>query len=393
MPAQPSRMHCFLFAIRAEKCARWCALLVISTGVLFSSVVAHAATDFAAPQVGAIRWDAWFGGEKGRVGEAVETALAAEKWHYRLPFFAQVLGPDKVHIDGSSQEVMDQEIACAANAGLAYWAYCLYAEDDPMFYGIRNYLASSHRDKIKFSLITTPANFKNPKSLAQIRSLILEKGYLTVLHGRPVLFLGFISDEEIQKHWAGDAAAFRSALDDFRSYCKAKGLENPYLVIMDFRPSEGKKWVDALGADALTSYATHGNANDKAGSYAELSQGVQWFWEQCKTTGAQVVPIVVTGGDRRPRVEHPVFWEKYQKQGDGIEKYFTQPKPEEIGAQMGNALRWIKTNQASAQAQLILTYAWNENDEGGWLVPTLSEGSARLNAVGKAIKAGVSAPH
>jgi len=386
MPAQLARTHLLRFDIRVGKCVLQSALLAILSGLLFSGVIARAADDSADPQVGAIRWDAWYGSEKGRVGASVEAALDAEKWHYRLPFFAQVLGPDKVHIDGTSQEIMDKEIDYAANAGLAYWAYCLYATDDPMYYGIRNYLASSHRNKIKFSLITTPGKFVDPKYLAQIRSLVAEKGYLTVFNKRPVIFLGFITlkDKEIAK--------FRRALDDFRTSCKIKGLGNPYLVIMDFTPSQGKKWIDALGADALTSYTTHGNANDKGGSYAEMSQGVHWFWDQCKATGAQVVPIVATGADRRPRVEHPMFWEKEQKPGVGIEKYFGQPKPEEIGALMGDALRWIKVNQTSAQAQLILTYAWNENDEGGWLVPTLSEGTARLDAVSRVIKGGASSP-
>jgi len=34
----------------------------------------------------------------------------------------------------------------------------------------------------------------------------------------------------------------------------------------------------------------------------------------------------------------------------------------------------------------VLIYAWNENDEGGWLIPTLSGGDARLEAVHKAIE-------
>ena len=36
----------------------------------------------------------------------------------------------------------------------------------------------------------------------------------------------------------------------------------------------------------------------------------------------------------------------------------------------------------------MLVYAWNENSEGGWLVPTLGEGTARVDALAAAKAAG-----
>jgi hypothetical protein len=50
------------------------------------------------------------------------------------------------------------------------------------------------------------------------------------------------------------------------------------------------------------------------------------------------------------------------------------------------AIDWTTSNQESAKAQTILIYAWNESDEGGWLVPTLSEGNARLDAIRSVLK-------
>jgi hypothetical protein len=45
------------------------------------------------------------------------------------------------------------------------------------------------------------------------------------------------------------------------------------------------------------------------------------------------------------------------------------------------ALDWIKANPKSAEAKAVLIYAWNEFDEGGWLAPTLTEGTARLDTM------------
>jgi hypothetical protein len=44
-------------------------------------------------------------------------------------------------------------------------------------------------------------------------------------------------------------------------------------------------------------------------------------------------------------------------------------------------MQWNRDNAGAAQANTIIIYAWNESDEGGWLVPTLSQGPARLDAI------------
>ena len=59
--------------------------------------------------VGAIRWDAWHG-DLGVPGRAVQKSLGPARYHFRLPWFAAVLGEDRVEIRGGRQEVMDQEI-------------------------------------------------------------------------------------------------------------------------------------------------------------------------------------------------------------------------------------------------------------------------------------------
>jgi hypothetical protein len=361
---------------------RFRAWMWFGAGLIATATFAHGA------EVGAIRWDAWYDAD-GRVGKAVEASLGPEKYHYRLPFFAQVLGPDQVRIDGSAPGIMEREIDAAADAGLGYWAYVLYQVDDPMSLGLKEYLASPKRDRIAFSLITTPGHYAQPAMLSRIESLLAEKGYLTVLGNRPVLFLGFLSDGEIKKDYGGKVENLRAALNRVALDCQKHGLGRPYLVIMDFSPKAGKRWLDLLGGDALTSYTTHGNTQDLVGQptpFADLSRGVEWFWDQCRATGAQVVPIIVTGGDRRPRIERPVPWEKYQKPGVGLDKYIGRAAPEEIAAQTGDALRWLQAHPASAPAQLALIYAWNENDEGGWLIPTLGDGTARLDALQKVLR-------
>lgn len=327
--------------------------------------------------VGAIRWDAWHG-EQGVPGKAVQVSLGPEKWHDRLPFFAEVLSDDRVRIDGSSQEVMDREIAYAAGAGLDYWAFVTYAADDPMSLGLKRYLSSSRRGRIRFCLITESHRWRDPDYVKRLADLMSKPGYLTVLSGRPVLYLGFLTPDRIRTDW-GDGRTLRSLIDGFRGSVKSRVGRNPYIVIMDFDPRRGKRCLDELGCDAISSYATHGGG--KARPYGELARHAEAFWDQCRSTGAQVVPIVMAGWDRRPRVEHPVPWEKGQQLTPAPDQYYETPTPSELAEHASKALEWLRINRAGAPAGLALIYAWNENDEGGWLVPTLAEGTARLDAL------------
>jgi hypothetical protein len=205
-----------------------------------------------------------------------------------------------------------------------------------------------------------------------------QPGYLQVLDRRPVLYLGFIDDAKLQRHWGG-AGGFRRVVDGLRAAARSKALGNPYIVVMDFSPERGRRWLDRLGCDAISSYAVHGGAS--GAPYADLATHAERFWDRCRSTGAHTVPIVMAGWDRRPRVARPVPWEKWQKPGVGMEKCYAAPTPRELAAHLGRAVTWLSTHPAHAPAALALIYAWNENDEGGWLVPTLSEGTARLDAL------------
>jgi hypothetical protein len=104
---------------------------------------APAASSHGRPLVGAIRWDAWQ--ENGDIQATVERTLGPSHWHYRLPFFAQVTGSNSVAINGNTQAIMDQEINYAANAGIDYWAFCLYPDDMGMSHGLHLYLTAQLR--------------------------------------------------------------------------------------------------------------------------------------------------------------------------------------------------------------------------------------------------------
>jgi hypothetical protein len=331
--------------------------------------------------VGAIRWDAWQA--PGSVPtQAVERALTPPAWRHRLPFFARIGADGVVTIDGGTHEVMDAEIALARRAGLSFWGFLGYPRDSSMSVGLKLYLASRRRDGLRFCILSELVHwgFAGPR-LSDVAAWHVElfdhPDYQRVAGGRPLYFLGFLSDRLIAERW-GSAEVLRAAVARFRATAVAAGAGNPFIVLMA-RPEDAARYVPALGADAASAYAIAGS--EIAAPYASLAALVERRWDDYAAAGLQVVPTVMSGWDRRPRIENPVPWERWQRAGAGMDRFYEAPRPEELAAHLRRALEWIAARSDAASARAALIYAWNENDEGGWLVPTLPFDDSRIEAV------------
>lgn len=346
-------------------------------------VLAQAPPDISRPIVGAIRWDGWHG-DASSVGLTLEKTLAPKHWHYRLPFFGRVTGENEVEVRGNTQKIVDKEIEYAHAAGLDYWAFVTYPEDDALSYGLKYYLSSEKKDLINFCLNlqggweSTGGPEAWPDKVKRYVKYFQEPTYQTVLNGRPLVYLysveGLVGAGRFET-WEAAHAAF----DALREATLAAGIPTPYIVAQGWHPPTLKDQTEKLGLDAIGAYAS--NAGHKAGTYKALAEHTEGWWDAFKKTGMHVVPLVTAGWDMRPRVETPTPWVK-----DGnIEEYHEPPTAEELAAHLEKALTWCRTNPEAASAQAVLIYAWNEFDEGGWLCPTISEGRARLDAIGKVL--------
>ncbi|MCY3022900.1 MAG: hypothetical protein NTW87_28310 [Planctomycetota bacterium] len=379
-----------------------CCVLALVVGIVVAACVeaGDAPAPADRPLIGAIRWDAWHtpwskvrpGHADGPV-RAMEISLAPKQYHYRLPFFAKVVSDKEVKIDGYTQATVDQEIAYAKAGGIDYWAFLLYAPDSSMSQGLSLYLSSSRKQDVRFCAIAGPEIFGDAQvfreRMQRLLKLMAEPSYLKVAGNRPLLYVFRVTDEWLGK-WGGRENA-RRLFDDFRAAVKAAGHGDPYLVAMNDNAPDGKKMADAIGAEAITAYAIFGHGGNNGTPYAQLADAARTFWKACAATGAQVVPLATAGWDRRPRIEHPVPWEKWQQPGAGMEKYYQVPAPQELAAHLEDAMRFCLRNKERCPAQAIIVYAWNEHDEGGWLCPTLnpdgSPNTERLDAIAAMLKA------
>ena len=334
----------------------------------------------AAPLVGAIRWDAWYG--RGSVPTmAMERNLSPPEFRHRLPFFAEG-ERDAVVIDGNRQEVMDREIRYAAAAGIDYWAFVAYPDEDPMSNGLRLYLGSRHASLVRFCMVIEADRLFAGDRLSLLAEphvrLLAHPNYQRVLDGRPLYYVGFLT-RMLASGEAEGLAAMGRLLSEFRQRCRAAGACDPYVVLM--APADrARHWAVGIGADAVGSYAVAGVMEEPL-PYAELVRRAEGNWDALAASGREVVPTVMAGWDRRPRVVNPVPWERRQRPGDGLHRYFEQARPEEIAEHLGHALAWVRAHPSVARAAAVLVYAWNENDEGGWLVPTHPSDDSRIRAL------------
>jgi len=313
----------------------------------------------ARPLVGAIRWDAWTGGE---ITQQVERTLGPAKYHFRLPWFAEVPGPDRARIDGSPQAVMDREIGFAADAGLDYWAFLIYGQNSSMSAALAQYLKSEKKQRVKFCVILhgslSAAPEQWPDERERLVRLMREPTYLKVLGDRPLVYMfhdGFVTSDKVGR------------LKELREAAGQAGL-NPYMVYMGWNPKADFQAASPVGFDAVSAYAF--SSSGRFDRYEQLAQATeQSYWQAALTAKVPLIPLVTTGWDKRPRIDNPVSWEKGQDYHTEV-RWIDPPQPGEIAAHLKRGLQFVTTHADLCPARAIIIYAWNEYDEGGWLAPT-----------------------
>jgi hypothetical protein len=360
--------------------------------LLYSSLMLRA--EEARPIVGAIRWDGWYG--DGGVTKAVESSLGQPKYHFRLPWFARVIGEGKVSINGDSQAVMEHEIAYALHAGLNYWAFVDYLSEAPeMSIGLNRYLAAKEKRGIRYCLVEEGARLDKigVQAWGKMVEHFRNPDYQTVLDGRPLLFL-----------FAKTTSLGKAEWDELKRQTIAAGIKAPYLVLLGWNAEADRA---SLGFDAISEYACSGKGyTTDPETYAQLTAHHvrQKLWEKWQRECTPCITFATAGWDTRPRQERPPPWCSWvTATPDPTPPAQQKPlidavtaTPDELAQHLHEAIEWTMAHRDLNPANAILIYAWNEHDEGGWLQPTLgADGKpdeARIHALARVLCRTESAP-
>ncbi len=348
-------------------------------------------------RLGAIRWTPWYS-TTGTAGLAEMRTLSNPDWQHMAPPHAVNIRPDRIRFD-ASQARMDAEIGWANAAGV-YWVWLMYStglSDDPTSPGMRagldRYIASSAKGGLKWAMMQQPANMGAPGNYtAQVNTiadLMLRPDYERVLTNRPILYI-YASAGYVGGAWAGDTAAFALAVAALRSRVQSLGAGNPYVVTCGvFGGSAAEAFRAAVGADAVSLYATGGQGRNNR-PFTELAAYAAGMWST-QLAAAGVVPLAMSGWDRRPREARPGPWEPQYLPGMGSTGWYQRASNSELAAHIGAAKTFIGTNPTKCTADTALIYSWDEFSEGGYpLCPTRAEvlagtHTARLVAIAGAI--------
>lgn len=321
--------------------------------------------------IGAIRWDAFFETDsvKSNVSQQVATALSPAEFHWRTPFFGNIDAEGKVTFPGYSMEVIEQEIEYAKQAGLDYFAYLWYETTDPMSDPRKLHLQSEKKNEILMCGILEKV--RSNATMNELYEAMKDECYVRV-DNRPVVFL-----YQYETVWT------ESMLEELRQGAANAGITEALYLVGMIGGDKNKIFENATikgGADAFSWY---GVGPDRGGGieYVEAADicrnRITEFGNMAGACGYSLIPCVTTGYDTRPRIKNPVTWISGDVNDPDPNKwpygnrYTLDADAEDIGALLKDTLNYVKENPNNTKANMVLTFAWNEHDEGGWMCPTI----------------------
>lgn len=328
------------------------------------------------PVIGVINWDCSLPSNT-YFGYYATNSLSPEKYRHCTPFYADVLGPDSIDYHWREVEEYEKEMQYAIDAGIDYFAYCWYGEtpgkrlaplisgqgkccDGTVYelaYARQLHLQSNLSNKLKLCAILVVVHPYSDEEIDNLANTMKEDCYQKV-SGRPLVYL---------YGGRGDNARIVPRL---RSACKKAGSGEPYIVVYEDSPleTEGEFAVQAISH--YNDGCFSGADNEKQHQYAIEKNAAR------VATGMEVVPVFTTGWDPSPRVDHPVPWTTY------IDAPYMKPETaEELLTAGKEFVDWAVANKSAWPSGHILTFAWNEFEEGAWICPTWTADGPDLSRV------------
>ncbi len=321
-------------------------------------------------QIGTIRWDAYTKSTYDGTDPASQVArcLSPAKYHWTAPFFAQVDEQGRVSFPEYTTALWEQEAQYAADAGLNYFAYLWYESDSAMSEPRKAHLASEKKNLIKMCGILE--SIRGKAAMQELYAAMQEDCYLTV-DGMPVLFIYDGMD------WPAED------LETIRRQAATAGVKNSLYIIAMGHDSTKIQAASIRGYDAFSWYGVAATKKDM--SYQELTEAADARLEafakaalarESKGAVYQIVPSFTAGRDGRSRIETGVSWvEGDPKDPNNLPyggAFAVSGTAEEIASHAGRFMQWTLENEKITQPNLLVSYGWNEHDEGGWLCPTLA---------------------
>jgi len=362
-----------------QQIAEWIVLGAIAGVLLPGRARLHAQSAPPAPvRAGAYYFDGWTGKTRHI------TPRLREEFFDREPIWGW---------QDDSLPIVEQQIDCAADHGLTFFAFDWYwpegaEKHTPLNTGLDLYLQAKNKQRLQFCLlVANHAGYRiGPGDWEAVTDiwvrLFHEPTHLQV-DGKPLLI--FFTPRELRSAF-GTSAAVKAAFDRLDAKARAAGLTGVCIAACA-TPGPTNKWdnlndLKAEGYSCLTGYTYAGHPHkppEKIQPFSRLIEGHEDLWNRFAAySPLPYMPVVSVGWDKRP-------WEDAAKpETRGV--YYPDRTPTQVTDFVASAVRWLNAHpDKTPKERILLLYAWNENGEGGYLTPTKTFGDAYLKAVSKGL--------
>ena len=267
---------------------------------------------------------------------------------------------------GDSQAIVETQINLAVDHGLDFFLFCWYwrnnqgpinpaaIENDSKHTQLGMYLKAKNKHLLKFALLVANhagAEIVGPdnwEAAARYWMKYFKDEQHVTIDGKPLVVI--FNSSGIDKE--SIARMQQVAIDNGFPGLAIAGCGNP-------------------ASDVGFTHRTHYNivpgysAGSEEHAYSELVEAHKSNWTG--TEKMPYIPEVTVGWDKRP-------WEGPDGLGTVEGWYYTDRTPRQVENFIQDAITWMDNNPTkTTKERMILLYAWNENGEGGYLVPTAGD--------------------
>lgn len=315
-------------------------------------------------RVGVINWDCSLPAET-YFGYYQTRTLSPKRFRKYTPYYADIINENKIAYHTRTAPELERELSYAIRAGIDYFAYVFYPEVGSrehisltysdcshrvyeLNYARRMHEASALRDQIGIAAIVAAHPFAD----ADIRELVelFKAPCYEKIGDRPLVYI-----------FRGTRV---DVIERIRQACVGEGVTAPFFVAMVgeelIKAEDNYESVDALSA------------------YACLKSGITEYRELCDEMISKnrerlnkcryVIPHYTVGWDPSPRIDVPSPWVGYEDAD-----YASIANADELSLGARRLAEWIKGEARDSFIGHIMTFAWNEFEEGAWICPTYND--------------------